>query len=161
MKRLLLYIAVLSAFALLAEAQRTTRGGRHRPVGSTIVRIDNAPAADTIVAGADSCVRLSGFDKTLASRRESFFVSNLMDSADLVWLSMRIDYLDMSGRQLHQRRARVRCDVPPGQTRRVDIPAWDIQKVYYYHKSEPRRRVMAAAAPFDISITVDSIASSR
>lgn len=157
MKRLLLYSLAFLAFAILAEAQRTTRRGSNKAAAAVMQSV-RQPAADTIVAGADSCVRLSGFDKTLASRRESFFVSNLMDSADLVWLSMRIDYLDMSGRQLHQRRARVRCDVPPGQTRRVDIPAWDIQKVYYYHKSEPRRRVMAAAAPFDISITVDSIA---
>ncbi|MDE6161752.1 MAG: hypothetical protein K2F77_08850, partial [Muribaculaceae bacterium] len=147
MKRLLLYSLVFLSFAILAEAQRTTRRGSTRTAAATaVIQSGHQPAADTIVSGADSCVRLSGFDKTLASRRESFFVSNLMDSADLVWLSMRIDYLDMSGRQLHQRRARVRYDVPPGQTRRVDIPSWDIQKVYYYHKSEPRRRVMAAAA---------------
>lgn len=140
-------------------AQHTTRRHALRPETPVAERI-SMPFADTVAYTESTSVpvRLSGFDKALSSHRESFFVENKLDSADIVWLSLTIDYLDTSGRQLHRRRARFRCDIPAGETRRIDIPTWDKQGVYYYRKSEPRRRVQASAAPFEVSISVDSAA---
>lgn len=148
-----------SACLLTCHAQRTTRPGRVQAARTAAERMAQ-PAADTIVPTSGAVV-IAGYDKTLSSRRESFFVTNAADSATLVWILATIDYLDMQGHQLHRRRATMRCDIPPRQTRRLDIPAWDRQGVYYYRGSEPRRRVQAAASPFEISIRIDSVAVRR
>lgn len=159
MGRALAIALVLAVCALGAAAQRTTRGGRQRAAVAAAERVA-APVADTIAA-PEGGVTVSGYDKTLSSRRESFFVTNGLDSATIVWILATIDYVDTAGRQLHRRRAPMRCHIPPGQTRRIDIPSWDRQGVYYYIASEPRRRVQAAASPFEVSFSVDSIALGR
>ncbi|MDE6454051.1 MAG: hypothetical protein K2L27_07610 [Muribaculaceae bacterium] len=162
MKRIFCLLALVAA--VFASAQHTTRRHRPRPEAG-MVRPAAVEVADTVAVADSSAyartVVLSGFDKTLASRRESFFVTNTSDSAEIVWLALSIHYYDTAGRQLHSRRTRVRCNVPPLQTRRIDIPAWDRQGVYYYRGSEPRRRVQAAAAPFEVSMSVDSFATAR
>jgi len=158
MRRLLSLVMILLALAL--AAQHTTRSGPRRPRVPVASRIA-APVADTIPLPSDSAVILAGYDKTLSSRRESLFITNAIDSATLVWLLVTVDYLDTSGRQLHSRQAHIRCDIPPGETRRLDIPSWDRQCVYYYRLSEPRRRVQAAASPYDVRIAVDSVALRR
>ncbi len=158
MRRLL---PLLLAVLMLPEtqAQHTCRAGRHRAHGGVAAHAAVA-AADT-VAG-DGTARVSGFDKALSARRESFFVTNdAPDSADIVWMLVTLDYTDEAGRQLHRRRERVRCHIPAGCTRRVDIPAWDTQHVYYYRLTPPRRRVQGSAAPFDVRVRVDSIALLR
>ena len=158
MRRLL---PLLLAVLMLPEtqAQHTRRAGRHRAHGGVAAHAAVA-AADT-VAG-DGTARVSGFDKALSARRESFFVTNdAPDSADIVWMLVTLDYTDEAGRQLHSRRERVRCHIPSGGTRRVDIPAWDTQHVYYYRLTPPRRRVQGSAAPFDVRVRVDSIALLR
>lgn len=159
MRRAALIVLAAAWAAAFCAAQRTTRPGRARAAVSPVERVSE-PAADTLRAPAGAIV-LSGYDKTLASTRESFFVSNRMDSTALVWFAATIDYLDGERRQLHRRRVSLRCHIPPGQTRRLDIEAWDRQHVYYYRGSEPRRRVQAAAAPFDIAVRVDSVAVMR
>lgn len=158
MRRLL---PLLLAVLMLPEtqAQHTRRAGRHRAHGGVAAQAA-VRAADT-VAG-DGTARVSGFDKALSARRESFFVTNeAPDSADIVWMLVTLDYTDEAGRQLHSRRERVRCHIPAGCTRRVDIPAWDTQHVYYYRLTPPRRRVQGSAAPFDVRVRVDSIALLR
>lgn len=155
MRRLL--AAMLCTVAIAAAGQHALRRGKPRAQVQPAERVA-AAVADTCVP-MQGAVAVSGFDKTLRSMRESFFITNnAADSATLVWLRLTIDYRDGAGRQLHRRSVRLRCDVPAGQTRRADITAWDRQNVYYYKKSEPGRRVIAAAAPFDVAIRVDSAA---
>ena len=72
-----------------------------------------------------------------------------------------IDYTDMAGRQLHRRTVAIACDIPPQQTRRLDIPSWDSQCVYYYHATQPHRRTLTAASPYRIALCIDSIAMPR
>ena len=106
MRRLL---PLLLAVLMLPEtqAQHTRRAGRHRAHGGVAAHAAVA-AADT-VAG-DGTARVSGFDKALSARRESFFVTNdAPDSADIVWMLVTLDYTDEAGRQLHSRRA---CALP-------------------------------------------------
>lgn len=159
MRRALLLLAVAAIVASSASAQRTTRRGRaqstHRP---TAAAVKGRPGdADSVVAPAPGAVALSGYDKTLNSTRESLFVSN-HGTATLSWLLLTIDYLDHAGRQLHRRTVGVGCDIPAGQTRRINIASWDRQGVYYYRDSEPRRRVTAAASPYTVTLSVDSVA---
>lgn len=99
---------------------------------------------------------VSGYDKALRSRRESFFVSNKLGGEDaIVWLEFTIGYYDMSGRELNSRRASLHCDIPAGATRNLTIPTWDTQQAFYYYRSQrPRRSV---ATPYNVKFTIDRI----
>ncbi|MDE6137582.1 MAG: hypothetical protein K2F97_08920 [Muribaculaceae bacterium] len=157
---LLLFIAIAASIpAWRATAQRTTRGGRTQVARSTAAAdTKQRPAdTDTVVAPEPGAVVFTGYDKTLNSTRESLFVSN-NGTATLSWLLLTIDYLDPAGRQLHRRTVPVACDIPAGQTRRIDIASWDRQGVYFYRGSEPRRRVTAAASPYTVTLSADSVA---
>lgn len=98
-------------------------------------------------------VRFYGFDKTLTSQKESFFISNGLDKT-LTALEVEITYFDMKKRQLHQRLVPVECEIPPGETRRVDVKSWDAQKAFYFHQSAAPRR---QATPFDVRLRLKSI----
>lgn len=157
MRRTLLLIPAIALLAATATPQRTTRKGHTRiarRVADTAAPLH--ADADTVMVPLPGSVALSGYDKTLNASRESLFVTNNGD-ATLAWMSVTIDYLDHAGRQLHRRSLPVACDIPPGQTRRIDIPSWDRQGVYFYRDSEPRRRVTAAASPYTVTLSVDSV----
>lgn len=137
--------------ALIGSAQRTTR--RHlRPANTATAAAAESPTVDTVkIALADSAVTFSGYEKTLRATKESFFVTNRTDSA-ISALQLRIVYSDMRGRQLDSRDITADIDLPPHSTRRVDLPAWDRQKVFYYHRSHPPRA--AAATPYRVNISL-------
>lgn len=148
MKRsFLLYALLLSAFCLadIAYCQRTTR--RHLkpiPVGRV------ADGIDTIFTAADSAMfKFSGYEKTLRSSKESFYITNSSDSV-ISGVVVSIEYLDLKGRQLDKRTATIRLELAPGDTRRADLRAWDSQKVMYYYRS-PKPRV-AQATPYKVRI---------
>lgn len=92
----------------------------------------------------------SGYDKTLTSATESFFITN-RSGRRLLGAVLDIDYLDMSGRQLHRRTVEITCDIPDGETRKVDIPTFDRQHSFYYRLSQSPRR---QASPFDVTIRI-------
>ena len=95
----------------------------------------------------------SGYDKQAASSEESFFVSNNSDCY-LKQLRLRITYLDLKGRMLHQRDETVKIDLPPGETRKVDIKSFDRQRSFYHILSNrPSKR----ATPFDTRIEIISL----
>ena len=75
-----------------------------------------------------------GFDKTQNNSKESFFITNKTDRT-LTGVSLYIDYRTPDGRQLHKRFIRLRCKIPAGETRKVDIKSWDTQHSFYYIKS--------------------------
>lgn len=98
-------------------------------------------------------VRFYGFDKTITSTQESFFISNGLDKA-IKSLEILITYSDMKGRQLHKRTVSLDCDIPSGETKRTDIKSWDTQKSFYYHKSlKPKRQ----STPFDVHLDIISV----
>ena len=98
-------------------------------------------------------VRFYGFDKTITSTQESFFISNGLDNT-IKNLELVITYTDMKGRQLHKRTVSLECEIPSGETKRADIKSWDTQKSFYYHKSlKPKRQ----ATPFDVRIQLTSL----
>ena len=119
------------------------------------------PTSETTVpfdtVAAEGLVRFSGYEKTLRSNRETMFVTNLSErEIGGVWFG--ISYLDTSGRLLHKASHRRHVSIPPGETRRIDIPSWDKQCTFYYTGS-PRPRI--SAIPYDITITPDTLLLTR
>lgn len=94
-------------------------------------------------------ITFSGYDKEVNSSKESFLVSNKSE-VPVTGFEIRIDYLDMKGRMLHSREVKKSCLIPPGETRKVDIPAWETQHTYYYYLGNEPKRV---ATPFQVAIT--------
>lgn len=142
-------------FKLSAKASKT----------ETVV-IRQASAADTVMtpyimdgsfmvtSKCDSCnngysldqVVFTGFDKKQNSSKESFFIINNTDR-ELTGVALHIDYRTLDGRQLHKQFLTLRCSIPPGETRKTDIPTWDAQRSFYYHKSQPAKK---GGNPFDV-----------
>lgn len=132
-----------------ASGQRTTRRNlKPLPETTDVVR------GDTVFTAKDSSmVSFSGYEKTLRTSRENFFVTN-HSSDSLTSLTLEIEYLDMSGRQLDKRPVTIHIDLPPGQTRRADIKSWDRQNVMYYYRSpQPRAK---QATPYKVRIALQT-----
>lgn len=89
-------------------------------------------------------VTFSGFDKKLNSGNESFFITNGTDRI-MSSIMLDIEYLTPDGRQLHKQFHELKCNLPPGETRKFDIKSWDTQHSFYYVKSAPEK---AKGSPF-------------
>lgn len=148
---LTLLVALLGITALTAQnlTRRPGRGTSSRPkVAATV-----APApADTLPAAYADSLSISGFEKPLRSRHETFFVTNSSGS-HVGSVEVEIDYRDLQGRQLHRAVHTVYCDLPPGQTRRLQVPAMDREGLMYYRLS-PVPRGARHATPFDAVIRI-------
>lgn len=161
MTRLLPHILVFILLACLstgAGAQRTTRprlrvAAPSEPEPECIVRPDSLVSADSVA------ISFRGYDKPLRSHRESFFAMNGDSTETIAGFSVTITYYDTAGRMLHRRSANIVQDIPPGETRRVDIPSWDRNNVYYYYLST--RPTRSAASPYKITLRADSVALRR
>ncbi len=147
-RAIILLIGLVFSASFAASAQRTTRS-KLRPAVS---EQSKAKADfDTVFTAADSAqIIFSGYEKTLRSTKESFFVNNRTDSL-IDRLIIAISYKDMSGRELDRRTAEIDITVEPAATRRVDLPAWDKQKVFYYYLSPAPRS--GRATPYKVTIT--------
>jgi hypothetical protein len=99
-----------------------------------------------------SDITFSGFDKPATSLKESFFVVNNTDCT-LAGMKLEIEYLTTDGRQLHKRELDLKCDIPSGETRKIDVKSWDTQKSFRYYKSAESRK---SAMPFKVKITLIS-----
>lgn len=102
-----------------------------------------------------SSIKFTGYDKNLASTKESFHIIN-GSGLDIKSMFVKIIYKDMSGRMLHSREISIREEIPCGETRKVDIPSWDTQKTFYYYLSTRPKRI---AAPYKISISLLSLSA--
>ena len=146
----------LAAIAIVCAADNTLRRNTRvdiAPVaGADTIASDTVVAtiaSDTVVATAGQ-ITVSGYDKPLRSYGESFFVTNVTRQR-LSAVILDIQYLDLQGRQLHNRRVAVAADIPAGETRRVDISSWDKRQTFYYHLGpKPRTR---GVTPFTVRIT--------
>lgn len=94
-------------------------------------------------------IEVFGYDKPATSDKESFFVKNGTDRT-LTGFTLKVEYRGKDGKQLHSRTIETECDIPAGETRRIDIKSWDVQKSYYYEKSRVSRR---PAIPYSVIIT--------
>lgn len=97
---------------------------------------------------ADSVTpRFSGFDKSVNSSKESFFVTN-PHSDSLKEFTVEITYRNMEGKMLHKREVTEKITIPSNETRRIDITSWDIQHQFYYHRTMPTPK--RTATPFKV-----------
>lgn len=149
-----LIVTLMLAIAVCAaSAQNATR---RLPAGRRTAHVTSGAAAcDTLRGPVCDSIAVAGFDKPLRSVRESMCVTN-SSSRPLVGLRVTIDYLDTAGRQMHRAVRDITVDLPPAQTRRVEIPAFDRTGALYYHAS-PLPRGVRHATSFDVSITVDAV----
>lgn len=155
MKRRAALIPALLVLTLAAlSAQNLTRRIPSRSSRASIEALQRVNA-DTLRGAVLDSVLVAGFDKPLRVGRESMFVTN--GTADTIaGMGIEVEYLDMSGRQLHRAAHPVRCLIPPAQTRRVEIPSFDRAGAFYYRLSAVPRRA-TQATPFDVRVTVTYI----
>lgn len=151
--RLILVSAIIVLLAISTNAKRIITNIDIQP--SDTIELSNG----TFVVSTDAChscnngysldqIEFLGFDKTLSSKIESFFISNNTDCI-LESVTIEIEYLTLDSRQLHKRYEQIFYTIPPGETRKIDIKSWDKQKSFYYHLSaKPRRQ----ATPFTVRI---------
>ncbi len=98
-------------------------------------------------------IRFYGFDKTVGSNVESFFISSALDK-EISGMEIQITYYDMHGRQLHKRLIPLSVKIPPQETIRTDTKSWDTQKSFYFYQSvKPKRQ----ATPFSVKIDLLSL----
>lgn len=102
----------------------------------------------TFTLPVDSVI-FSGYDKPATATKEAFLTTNKTD-VTLIEITVSITYKDMKDRMLHKRSSIIKCNIPPGETRKLEIPTWDSQMSYYYFRSaEPKR----TATPYKVEIT--------
>lgn len=150
MNRLLIVLLLALVSSLSVSAQRTTR----RPL-KALTPVE-APTIgwtqlDTIAGdSAAAMAHITGYEKPLRAKRESFFVEN-QGSTQLVDGEFELTYSDLQGNMLHQRSVWITLDIPAGERRMVSIKSWDINTVFYYHLNVPQRS-SAQATPYTVTI---------
>lgn len=152
------FVCALCLLCLSGWGRRTTRPSLHPAAPAAEAEADTTGAVPTFVCltAADGPeVTLAGYDKPLRSRRESFFATNPDSVRTVCHLWLTATYYDLSGRMLHRRNVAVDCMLPPGQTRRLEIPSWDSQRSFYYYLSEPP--VRASGVPYKVTMGIDSL----
>lgn len=145
MKRCIFSLMV-AAMALSAVADDTTRRGlkRKEPRQATVV----TTLTDTISALGGEVI-ISGYDKPLTSRSETFHVTSVMPDT-ITGLTLRLVYTDVAGRRLHEVTRKVNCLIPPYDTRMVSLPSFDTQCRYFYARGKQSRA--SGVTPFEVTI---------
>lgn len=133
--------------------QRTTRQHLKTDVQAGQTASISAVRADTIKGEALACFTVTGYEKPLRSARETLLVHAASEAPAINAILLRIEYIDMTGRQLHSREVAVPTDVAAGQTRMLTFRSWDVNKVFYYHLNRPPR-TSAQGTPYTVRVTV-------
>lgn len=135
---------------LPVQKNSESASGKYRSSSQTVIHRDSIGCDFDSIADR---ISFYGFDKTVTSAFESFFIVNGSDST-VSSISVDISYMDMKDRQLHRRIVSFECDIPPHQTRRQDVRTWDTQKSFFFHQStKPHRQ----ATPFKVHFSLRSV----
>lgn len=146
----LVLIAAVAVMSVSAKRNVTTRKGLKTEYDFGVHEQEAAP--DTIWPQKGD-FGVYGYEKAQSATSESFFVTN-NTSTTVSALVVTITYYNTRGDLLHRRSAeKVACDIPPGETRKIDIRAWDKQKLWYYKHSQARHN--AYSTPFDVKVQID------
>jgi hypothetical protein len=149
MRLRIILIVLTSIFTTSISAKRikTKAPTPDKSIATEVEEEESFSAGSFMVASeCDDCnngyhlsqISFSGFDKPSSSERESFFVTNNTDSR-MTAFSIYIEYLSTDGRQFHKRFLKLDCDIPPSETRKVDIKSWDRQHSFHYISSNAGR----------------------
>lgn len=98
-------------------------------------------------------INFAGYEKEINSNKETFLIQN-KSSDNFTGYKVRIIYLDMKDRMLHSRTVSGKCNVPAGETRKIDIASWDNQHTYYYYLGNEPKKV---AIPYKVTFEPLSI----
>lgn len=93
------------------------------------------------------------YDKRAAADKETFFVDNGSDT-DLSAIEIEISYFNSAGKLIHKREVEIRQDFPANESRKADIPTWDIQKSFHYINSVPSRK---GSSPYTVRFKILSV----
>lgn len=118
------------------------------------IKVSETADADTLYLPSRDSIQASGYDKPLRTNRETILLTNAT-SRPLQGLALTITYLDMQGRQLHERTDTLNTAIPAGGTRMLRLATWDTQHSYYYHRGQKPRT--ANVTPYDIRCRIDFI----
>lgn len=145
-------ILALIAIGVNGLAQRTTRKNlKVKPIADTTI------VCDTLTSPNTEIVVISGYDKPLSSRYETFFATN-KGNTTITAINITLNYFDKHNRQLHSATRNINCTIPPGETRQLSISSWDKQKAFYYYLSpQPRRQ----ATPYKVTHNINYIITSK
>lgn len=145
---LTLFTVTLIAATGHCRRLRTPRATTAATHGAATTATLTLPCNDTVTCGVDTMMRIAGYDKPVNSSKETLHVTNTSTVA-IEGMSLDITYLDLQQRQLHNRVVQITAHLEPGETRMLDFPTWDLQRSFYYTRSNAPRR---QATPYDIII---------
>lgn len=156
MRRIRIIMLALTAFAAITAADNVcARRVKTRLKAKTAqemaetekhVIVIDVQTPDTLGCRLEDIV-YTGYDKPLASDRESVHISNHAQ-LPLSAISVEIIYTDTRGRRLHKRTVSLDPQIEPGETLKVDFKTWDPQHSFYYLRSpRPRRQ----ATPYTVT----------
>lgn len=148
------FVILAFMFCVVMWSQNLTR---HMPSARRATPAAQAPGAvpDTLRDARCDSLLVSGFDKPLRAVRESMFVTN-SSAVTVAGLGIEITYLDSRRRMLHKAVHEITCDIPPGETRRIEVRSFDRSGLFHYRLS-PVPRGAVQATPFDVTVVVDYI----
>lgn len=149
-----LLLMLFAAIPAPAQRRNSISSPKLRPAGSAASPAQRNAAPYDTVPFRPGMVVFSGYDKTLRASKETVFVTSHMADSTVEALWFTITYLDTAGRELHRRSRRICVTLPPGATRRIDFPSWDVQRSFYYAGSPPAR---TSAIPYTVTITPDTL----
>ncbi len=150
-----LFMLPVMVLSVAIEAQRINT--RINVADSSEHVIDNTKLKICLDKNSDDSLlikkfRFFGFDKPVASSKESFFMTNASE-IDIVGIEIEIEYLTTDLLSLHKRTVLIDYEIPSGETRKIDIKSWDEQESFYYCQSvRPHRQ----ATPFEVRFNVIS-----
>ncbi|MCM1032755.1 MAG: hypothetical protein NC405_03265 [Odoribacter sp.] len=151
-------IRLISAILLITASITATGQDLRRPSPSQNRRLTAAAPStastpcDSVILPAPDSVAVAGFEKSLKSTREMMFVTN-NTVRRINSLGFEITYTDIDGHMLHKVIHELDTDIPPGETRRIDVRSFDSGGIYYYKLSPPGPRTLRAT-PFDVRVKV-------
>lgn len=97
------------------------------------------------------------YDKKASSSKETFFVENKSE-IPISHLKLEISYFNTSGKLIHKREVTLSDKFPGEETRKVDIPSWDLQKSFHYIKSAPSAK---GSTPYTVKFKILSFSIYR
>lgn len=149
-----LFLIVLTGCVSIGAASLSARKPFVKPVPKKGASAVSSPSVDkeryspydTVGEPSRDSIAVAGFEKTLRSTRESMYVTN--HTADTVMaLGLSITYTDTDDRMLHRALHEVSVEIPPAETRLIDVASFDRQGLYYYYLSIPPAKARRAT-PF-------------
>lgn len=118
-----------------------------KKVSATEVTCEILSDGTQIIFSPDS-ISFAGYEKEAQAAVETFIIVN-KGSTTILGFTIEIIYKDLKNRMIHSRTVTQSCNVPPRQTRKIDIQSWDKQKTYYYYLGNEPRKV---ATPYKTEI---------